>query len=258
MEDLKGFLIDLDGVTYSKGKPVPGSVETIHWLKNNRIPYKFVSNTSVMSRRSLVDNMKAMGFEVEEDQVITAAYAAARYVQSQGNVSAYLLAYDDVRNDFAGIALDSEKPDFVVIGSKDDGYGYESLRTAFKYLYDGAKFIAIHKNRTWMRPDGLTPGVGAYVRMLEYATPTEAIIIGKPEKQFFNQALEDLKLEPAQVAMIGDDLESDVQGAQNIGMKGIFCMSGKYTRSDCSRLNVKPDLIIDDLSDIRKIFKCSR
>ncbi|OGL41217.1 MAG: hypothetical protein A2161_00830 [Candidatus Schekmanbacteria bacterium RBG_13_48_7] len=254
LEDIKGFLIDLDGVIYSKGKPVPGAVETVHWLKNKGVPYRFVSNTSVISRHSVVNNMKAMGFEVEEREVITAAYVTAQYIRSKGNVSVLLLAYDDVRKDFAGIRFDSEKPDYVIIGSRDDGYGYESLRKAFNCIYNGAKFIAIHKNRIWMRPDGLTMGVGAYVNMLEYATNVNAITIGKPEKEFFHQALIDLNLDPVNVAMLGDDLESDIQGAQNTGMKGIFALSGKYNRSDCAKLNVKPDLIIDDISDIRKLL----
>jgi HAD superfamily hydrolase (TIGR01458 family) len=252
LEGVKGYLIDLDGVVYSSGKPIAGAVETVHWLRSAEIPHKFVTNTSVMSRQSLVNKMNAMGFEVDQSDLITAASAAAKYLREQGDVSAYLLAYEDVRKDFTGINLETTDPDYVVIGSRDDGYGYEHLRRAFRYLYQGAKFIAIHKNRTWMRPDGLTMGVGAYVSMLQYAANVETIIIGKPSREFFELALKDLNLSPTEVAMIGDDLESDVLGAQRMGMKGIFAASGKYKRSDCAKLDIKPDVIIDDISDIRK------
>ncbi|WP_198246569.1 HAD hydrolase-like protein [methane-oxidizing endosymbiont of Gigantopelta aegis] len=89
-------------------------------------------------------------------------------------------------------------------------------------LMDGAKLIAIHKNRYWQTETGLKMDIGGFVTALEYASDQQAMLIGKPATAFFQAALHDMKLAPEQVAIIGDDIESDIGGGKKAGISGIL------------------------------------
>jgi ribonucleotide monophosphatase NagD (HAD superfamily) len=105
-----------------------------------------------------------------------------------------------------------------------------------------------------MAPDGLSLSAGPFVTALEYATGRSAVIMGKPSKDFFNLALADMGLDAGQTAMIGDDVITDICGAQAAGIKGILVKTGKY-REDSLRTTPKtPDLVIDSIAHIREIF----
>ncbi|OBS76059.1 hypothetical protein A6R68_17489, partial [Neotoma lepida] len=102
-----------------------------------------------------------------------------------------------------------------------------------RLLLDGAPLIAIHKARYYKRKDGLALGPGPFVTALEYATDTKAIVVGKPEKTFFLEALRDAGCAPEEAVMIGDDCRDDVGGAQN---------TGKYRAADEEKINPPPYL----------------
>ncbi|MBZ3881471.1 Haloacid dehalogenase-like hydrolase domain-containing protein 2 [Sciurus carolinensis] len=103
-------------------------------------------------------------------------------------------------------------------------------------------FKAIHKARYYKRKDGLALGPGPFVTALEYATDTNAIVVGKPEKTFFLEALRGTGCEPEEAIMIGDDCRDDVGGAQNVGMLGILVKTGKYRAADEEKISPPPYL----------------
>ncbi len=114
----------------------------------------------------------------------------------------------------------------------------------------GAKLIAIHKNRFWQTEHGLQMDIGGFIDDLEYASGAKAMIIGKPSADFFQIALDDIGLSPDEVAIIGDDIDVDVGGGQQVGLKGILVKTGKYRQSYAEVSAVKPDLIIDSIMDL--------
>jgi phospholysine phosphohistidine inorganic pyrophosphate phosphatase len=109
---------------------------------------------------------------------------------------------------------------------------------------DGADLIALQRNRYWRREDGLALDAGPFVAALEYASGRSATVVGKPEAGFFRLALEDLGLGPHEVAMVGDDAEADVVGAQAAGLKGILVRTGKYRPETEGR----PDLVLESFA----------
>ncbi len=80
-------------------------------------------------------------------------------------------------------------------------------------MLNGAQLVALHKKRSWRSEDGLFLDAGPFVMALEYATEVGAIVVGKPSQTYFRMVLEDMGLPPERVAMIGDDIEIDVRGA---------------------------------------------
>jgi ribonucleotide monophosphatase NagD (HAD superfamily) len=80
------------------------------------------------------------------------------------------------------------------------------------------------------------------------------MVIGKPDKAFYQMAVEDMGLVPEAVAMIGDDIESDIGGAQAAGMKGILVKTGKYREELAAQSHVMPYMVIDSIAELKGLI----
>ncbi|MFQ6112714.1 MAG: HAD-IIA family hydrolase, partial [bacterium] len=118
----------------------------------------------------------------------------------------------------------------------------------FRLIKGGAQLIGLQKNRFWHTLNGLSMDAGAFVVALEYAAETEATIIGKPNRAYFEMAVQDLGLPASNVAMIGDDIYTDILGGQAAGLRTILVKTGKYQFDDLSKVDVKPDWIIESIA----------
>lgn len=248
----KSFLIDLDGVLYVNKKPIEGAKESISFLEDNGYHYRFVSNTTTKSRSTLAAFLVTMGFSVPEEFIFTPAIAAAKRIMSAGDKTCFLAAKGDVKNDFedAGVTFAEEDVDFVVIGDAEDRFTFDLLNKSFRLIMGGAQIIALEKDRYWMGSNGLQLAAGPFVAGLEYATGTVAEVMGKPSPDFFGLALQDIGAVPKEAAMIGDDINTDVGGAQKVGMSGILVKTGKYRDDVVRRSLVKPDLILESIANL--------
>ena len=139
---------------------------------------------------------------------------------------------------------------YIIVGDAAEGFTYEKLNCALGLVLDGADMLALEMDRYWKQPQGLSLSAGPYVAALEYATGKRAELMGKPSRQFFQMALNDLGRKPGNVAMVGDDIHTDVLGAQKMGMQGILVKTGKY-RADWTQLSgAKPDMVCDSLASL--------
>ena len=222
---LKGLLVDLDGTLYVGDEPVEGAREAIDRLKSSGLVLRYVTNTTRKPRREVCEHLLSLGFEVEEAEIFTPAWAAAGLIADR---SCFPLVDESLLEDLEGVTLSQDRPDYVLVGDLGEGFTYDRLNAAFRHLMDGAELIALQKNRYWRKEDGLSLDAGPFVAALEYASGTSATVIGKPEKDFFRLAIEDMGLGPHEVAMVGDDTEADVAGARAAGLKGIQVKTGKY------------------------------
>ncbi len=141
-----------------------------------------------------------------------------------------------------------------MVGDIGNAWTYQMLNEVFACLMRGAKLIAMHKNRFWQTEHGLQMDIGAFIHGLEYASNTQAMIIGKPSTDFFNIALADMQLEAAQVLMIGDDIDSDIGGAQQAGIRAALVRTGKYRQAYADASNIKPDLLLDSVADLPRVL----
>jgi len=248
--NIKGLLIDLDGVIYNDTQLIPGAVEAIQFLQKNVIPFRFITNTTMKSRKTLKRKLTGFGIEVKSDFIFSAAYAAAQYIRNSGKTRCHLLLCDDAKQEYSGLDTESEKPDYVVVGDLGDDITFDLLNRAFQKLFAGAELIALQKNRYWLSDKGFTLDAGAFVALLEFAANKEGILIGKPSSAFFETALSDLKLKKDEVVMIGDDIESDIKGAQSLGMRSVLVQTGKFRLEDLKRDDIKPWKTIGSIGDL--------
>ncbi len=256
MKDIRGFLIDLDGVLYVGGKAIKGAQESIDLLKDRKYAFRFVSNTTRTCRNTIAGQLSSLGFDIPVEYIFTPPLAAVAWLKNAGKHRCYLLTTGDVYRDFEheGFCNPGTIIDFVIIGDAGDRLTYDNLNTAFRHVMNGAEMIALEKDRYWMAPGGLSLSAGPFVQALEFATGKTATIVGKPSKTFFDLALQDMGLRADQAAMIGDDILTDIGGARSIGMQGILVRTGKYRKDAVVNTGVKPSRVIDSIAQLRDIL----
>ncbi|MBU0982360.1 MAG: TIGR01458 family HAD-type hydrolase [candidate division Zixibacteria bacterium] len=227
-KDIRGLLIDLDGVMYVGDHPVAGAVSAIEYLWERAIPFRFTTNTTTKSLESLRLKLNRLGVPAESHEIFGVIQVAQSLLRSKGDPTCLFLLTEDPLSDFSEFRTDDEKPDVIVVGDIGKVWDYRLMNRLCRMVMNGSELIALHKGRYWQTENGLRVDIGAFVAGIEYVTGVEARVVGKPLAEFFGLAVDSMGLERSQVAMIGDDIESDVGGAQRAGMLGVLVKTGKY------------------------------
>ena len=248
--DIQGLLFDLDGVLYIGSQPIEGSADAVASVRSSGIPCRFITNTSTLSLGSLARKINALGFAIPPEEIISAPQAAVRYLRGMGSPTCRLLLAEDVKKDFAEFRQSDTEAEVIVVGDIGNAWSYDLLNEVFNCLMRGAKLIAIHKNRFWQTEQGLQMDIGGFVHALEYASGVTTTIIGKPSVDFFQVALDDMGLTADVAAIIGDDIDSDIGGGQQAGLKGILVKTGKYRQAYVEASSIHPDILLDSVCDL--------
>jgi HAD superfamily hydrolase (TIGR01458 family) len=246
------LLLDIDGVLYVGDEPLPGAIESLDRLRDLVVGMRVVTNTTSKSRRAVVGHLRALGFDVAEEEVLTPAALAVAYCGDRGYGRVSLMVADSLREDLDELdaASEGEPADAVILGDIGSAFSAETLNAAFRRLMDGAELIALQHNRYWRRSDGLALDVGAYAAALEYASGVESTVIGKPSREFFRAALRELGAEPAGAVMVGDDVEGDVGGGLEAGIASILVRTGKYREDAVGASGIVPTATVDSVADV--------
>jgi HAD superfamily hydrolase (TIGR01458 family) len=255
LDAIRAILLDLDGVLYVEDEPVEGALEAVAELRDQGMALRFVTNTTARPRRRIVERLERLGFALDPAELSTPAALAVRLCRERGHDRVALVMNEDVKEDFAELDEVESGADAVIIGDLGADFAYDVLNRAFRQLMDGAELIALQKNRFWMTPDGLSLDVGPFVAALEYAARREALVVGKPAREFFATILAGIPAEPGAAAMVGDDVETDVGGALRAGLAGILVRTGKY-RDDAVRASgVEPTAVVDSIADVPGLLR---
>lgn len=251
---MRAFLIDLDGVLYVGKSPVKGAKECLKLMEDHGHSYRFVSNSTRRCRSSVAKRLRGLGYDVPADYIFTPPLAAVEHIKRTGKDRCFLLTTGDVHLDFeaAGITIDDTDVDFVVLGDAGPKFTFDGLNIALRLILEGAEILALERDRYWMESDGLVLSTGPFVAALEYATGRKARLMGKPSPEFFHLALKDMGAGVKDATMIGDDIMTDVGGAQRLGMKGILVKTGKYREDEANSSGVTPDLILESIADMAR------
>lgn len=241
---IQGVLFDLGGVLYVGDRPLPGAVEALLSLEKAGIPMRFITNTTRLPHKKIVAKLARMGLEVPEENLFTPAIAARQYLLEH-ELTPHLLVHPNLQTEFRDLV--GEAADAVLMGDAGHAFTYETLNTAFRILMDGAPLLAMGRNRYFQESDGLSLDIGPFVAALEYAAKIEAVVLGKPARDFFLAAVQSLHLAPGDVAMVGDDAVSDVGGALDAGLQGILVKTGKYRHGDEREVAERGARVVEDI-----------
>jgi phospholysine phosphohistidine inorganic pyrophosphate phosphatase len=252
---MTGVLLDLDGVVYVGDEAVPGAAEAVARLDADGVPFRFLTNTTSRPRSAIVEKLARLGIRADAAHLLTPAVAAADWLRRERVERPALFVPDATAEEFAGFeplaASVDEGAGAVVLGDLGEGWDFATLNRAFRLLMSNpaAPLVALGLTRYWRAPDGLRLDVGGYVRALEYATGREAVVLGKPDPAFYGAAVAALGVDRADVVMVGDDLRTDVEGAQRAGIAGVLVRTGKFTPADLEG-DIRPDAVLDSIADL--------
>jgi phospholysine phosphohistidine inorganic pyrophosphate phosphatase len=255
----RGYLLDLDGTLYSGDAAIPGAPEALARLRKQELPLRLVTNTTSRSRSMLVERLRNYGFEVDSQEVFTATVAGRELARNAGYQCVAPFLPEPALEDLGDLDLvggtsnrsGSRVPEAIIVGDLAQRWTYDLLQEAFEYLVDGADLIALSRDRYWLNRGRLSLDAGPFVAALEFATDKVAAVAGKPSPLFFAAALESLGGVPAaSVAMVGDDLWSDVAGAQRAGLQGWLVRTGKYRESVLEGSRIRPDRILESAAEL--------
>ncbi|MFL5546822.1 MAG: HAD-IIA family hydrolase [Gemmatimonadales bacterium] len=259
LETPRAYLLDLDGTLYAGGAAIPGAVETLRRLRRQQTPFRLVTNTTSRSRSGIVGRMASYGIDVSEPEVFTATLAGAETARAAGFSKVAPFVPEPALEDLKGLdlvggtsgRLSGGPPDAVLLGDMAERWTFDLLQEAFEYIMAGAAAIALSRDRYWLKDERLTLDAGPFVAALEFATGKQFTVAGKPSSGFYVAALASLGLRPSRAtAMVGDDLWSDLAGAQRAGLQGWLVQTGKFRESVLLESGIQPDRIIGSVAAV--------
>jgi phospholysine phosphohistidine inorganic pyrophosphate phosphatase len=252
---MQAILFDMDGVLYNSEEPIPGAADTLAWVRRRAIPHLFVTNTTSRGREALAGKLARFGIPASPAEVMTPCEAAADWLRSRDHGGVALFVRSAARAAFDGLEClpdDAESgARHVVIGDLGSAWDFPTLNRAFRLLHANpeATLIALGMTRYWKALDGISLDVAPFVAALENATGRKALVFGKPEPAFFQAAANRLGVPAGEILMVGDDIESDIGGAQSAGMQAALVRTGKFRGLDLEGA-IKPDTVWDSVAEL--------
>ncbi|MFN2468150.1 MAG: TIGR01458 family HAD-type hydrolase [Gaiellaceae bacterium] len=250
---MAAILLDVDGVFHVSGHAIPGGAEAVRELREAGHRLRFVTNSTTRSRSQLADELRGLGLELADEELQTTPRAAAHALRGK---RVFALTMAAVVEDLEGIELVGDGAQAVLLGGADETaetnrvFTYMNLARAFAELEAGAELYCLHKNRWWQTARGPLLDAGAFVAGLEYATGVDATVLGKPSSAYFAAALEALDADAERTWMVGDDLESDIAGAQRAGLRTVLVRTGKFRPDEVERSRIAPEGVVSSIAQL--------
>jgi glycerol-1-phosphatase len=244
------ILFDLDGVLYRGEEAVPAAPPTLAELRARSVRPVFLTNNSARTPEQVADKLRAMGIAADPNEVVTSALATAELLARRGGGRVFVIGEDGVREALAGAGLEilegePETADLVVVGF-DGGATYAKLKTAGLLVQRGAKLVATNADGSYPAADGLWPGAGALLSVITMTTGAEPEVFGKPLAPLFEAGLR--RGGGGRPLVVGDRLETDIEGAARLGWDTMLVLTGVSSRADVEATGVRPTVIAEDVS----------
>ncbi len=247
--DVRGVILDIDGVLQFQGKAYPGAADAVRALRDAGLTLRFLSNSTLHSRRSRAERLQQMGFAISPDEVITASSATAAYLRTLRPRSVWVMLDGAGREEFQDFVHDEENPEYIVVGDNRSRFNFDTLNKALRLLLRGAKLVAMSPELVDASLGDVELNVGAWAMMLERASGVQAVYVGKPSPYVFAMTLETMGLPKDEVIVVGDRLASDIRGANDFGMRSVLVKTGEYALGRTEG-DARPDWVLDSVADL--------
>jgi HAD superfamily hydrolase (TIGR01457 family) len=256
--EITAIIMDMDGVLWLSDEPLPGMTAFFDFLRGRDIPFGLATNNSSKAPADYVKKLERMGVTgISEEQIVTSGTATTSYLQTEypTGTSIHVLGGDGLRKNMTegGFTLSDNGARVVVVGL-DPQLTYDKLKRAALLIRGGAAFVASNDDLTYPTPEGLAPGAGSIVAALKASTERDPIVIGKPHAPLFEASLRILNTLPEKTLMVGDRLNTDIAGAQKLGLRTALVLTGVSTREEIAATGIQPDGVYTDLNDLMAVW----
>ncbi|MFN2200905.1 MAG: HAD-IIA family hydrolase [Caldilineaceae bacterium] len=270
LDNIDGFVFDLDGTVYLGESALPGAVDAIAELRRQGKRVLFVSNKPLEPRSAYANKLTRLGIPATEEDVITSAFVLARYLAThEPSLRYYVVGEANLKAELEGQSLtvvdelsDQDPKDVIlpvgidaVIVAFDRTLDYRKMNTAYQALQRGARYFATNGDNTCPMPDGAVPDAGAILAYMEQLTGRRPeLVAGKPSTVILETALERLDLPAERCLMAGDRLETDIRMGKEAGMVAAVVLTGVSTREAAALALPAPDLILENIGEIPSLL----
>jgi 4-nitrophenyl phosphatase len=254
VDKIRAILIDLDGVIYRGNELLPGAINLFDWVESINLNYVLITNNSTKTPGQVATKLKNLGVKVRNERILTSAIATAHYLKLHAGPQTriYAIGEEGLKDALIayGFKITENTPDYIIVGL-DRNFDFKKLEIAVNEIRNGAKFIATNADPVIATERGFEPGTGALVAMIESETGCKPIEIGKPSPWLFNLAINKANANPMDILMIGDNIDTDIRGAQAVGIVNTaLIFSGVTTQSMVKESSVKPSFVFSDLDQL--------
>ena len=250
------FLFDLDGCLYLRDQVIPAAPPTLAELRRLGKKILFVTNDPRSTRDYYAGKLCGLGIEARTDEILSCGWATAKYLQEHHDLedkTVFVVGSEGLKGEMRSVGLrvvedgEARRADFVVVGGHRD-FDYREMMLANFALRNGAFFYTTNRDATYPTPEGPVPATGAVLAGIEVASGLTAISIGKPEPQMIEVARS--LLGPGRMVMVGDRLDSDIEGGVRAGIGTVLVLTGVTSREDAAHSEWQPDFIVDDVGGL--------
>jgi 4-nitrophenyl phosphatase len=256
LSEIKHLIIDMDGVLYLGDQPMPGLREFFAFLRERSLSFILATNNSTRTPQEYVDKLKCMGVTVSPSEILVSGQATARFLAREypRETRVHVFGMKALKQAMIdeGFVLADENVQLVV-ASMDRELTYDKLKRASLLIRAGARFIATNLDPTNPAEEGLLPGTGSMIAILETASGVKPQAIGKPEPIMYQLAMKQMNAQPETTAAIGDRVDTDILGGKRAGLITICVLSGSSGRAEAEAVGT--DLIFDDIAHLLETWE---
>lgn len=253
MREIQGIVMDMDGVIWRGDELLPGAVALFDWLRARGLPFAAATNNSAKSPADYVKKLAGLGIHgISEDQILTSGRVTVSYLIQNypAGTPVYIVGGDGLKQMVARAGFELSDAGRVVVVGIDFDVTYNKLKRATQLIRGGAAFIGTNGDKTFPMSDGLVPGAGSIIAAIQTAVGREPLMMGKPNRPMFEAALNLLGTAAASTLMIGDRLDTDIDGAKAAGLRTALVLTGVTTRAELAASASQPDHVYHDLTEL--------
>ena len=245
IQNKKAFICDMDGVIYHGSKILDGVKEFVNWLIEKDKKFIFLTNSPERTPHELSMKLERMDF-------YTSAMATAEFLSTQKpGCTAYVIGEAALTKAMYDkkIYMNDVNPDYVVLGETRT-YNFEKLEKAIELVRAGAKLIGANPDTVGVTEKGIMPATGSLIAPIEIATGKKAYFVGKPNPLMLRHGLKMLGCHSADVAFIGDRMDTDIIAGIESNIDTVLVLSGVTKESDLSQFPYQPKYVLNGVGDI--------
>jgi glycerol 3-phosphatase-2 len=229
-------LLDLDGVVYLGEEPIPGVPEALSRVREAGMRLAFVTNNASRTPPQVVALLGRMGVPAEPEEVITSSHAAAHFLADALPAGAAVLVIGTTGL-IEAVAERGLRPVFTaddapaaVVQGFSSAVGWSDLAEAMVAIRAGARWVATNLDPSVPSPRGPLPGNGALVAALRQATGLSPESTGKPDPRMHAESVQ--RSGARNPIVVGDRLDTDIEGAQRAGCASLLVLTGVTSPAD--------------------------
>jgi len=266
LNNIDGFVFDLDGTIYLGEALLPGAAEVIDKLRHRQKRILFVTNKPLVPREVYADKLTRLGIPAKSEDIITSGLVLGHHLaKTDPQLKLYVIGEEALKDELRSYGLDvldefdeQDEKEVIdpgrieaVVVAFDRTLNYRKINTAYQALMKGARFYATNADKICPMVGGGIPDAGGTIAMLEHMTGCKVeLLAGKPSKIMLQVALDRMGLPAKRCVMIGDRLETDIMMGKSALMLTGVVLTGVTTRVEALDFMPKSDFVFETLEEL--------